>query len=163
MNNDKPEDKLVHAYSRMLEQVHRHLDQSDQSLDQAISKARNEAVEKDHLAPEDAERIAVYLHRDLSDLNEHLQKPDQDIKGWLHIDLSILEASIRDMLLSVADKAGPQLASFSHEGEPIFWYTGEVTAPGKLRCTSCNETLTLTKPARIPPCPKCNATQFVRI
>ena len=41
-------------------------------------------------------------------------------------------------------------------------HTGEVTGAGTLVCDKCGEKLHFHKAGKIPPCPKCHATQFHR-
>ncbi len=164
MNQDENQpNQLVEAYIRMLERVQQRLQEPGETIDRAITSARDQAIKTDELGQDEARRIAHYIQRDLKDLGGHLQSPEEDLKGWLHIDLSLIEASIRDLLFSVADQAGPQLASFAHQGEPLYWHTGEITGPGVLECVQCREQLTFTEPSKIPPCPKCHDTEFVRV
>ena len=40
--------------------------------------------------------------------------------------------------------------------------TGEITHGGEFVCSSCEATIHLKKPGRIPPCPKCSKTEFRR-
>ena len=44
----------------------------------------------------------------------------------------------------------------------IGYHTGEISGPGTLLCVACGTELHLHKTGRIPPCPKCHATQFKR-
>jgi len=40
--------------------------------------------------------------------------------------------------------------------------TGEITHGGEFVCTSCESTIHLKQPGRLPPCPKCAKTEFKR-
>jgi len=42
------------------------------------------------------------------------------------------------------------------------WHTGEITGPGTLVCSACNELIHFHKTGHIPPCPKCHATIYKR-
>ena len=68
-----------------------------------------------------------------------------------------------DAFSQVADKTGIQLGQLAEQAKRAQEYhTGELTRLGTLACRECDTLLHFTKTSRIPPCPKCHKTIFVR-
>jgi excinuclease UvrABC nuclease subunit len=64
---------------------------------------------------------------------------------------------------NVADKTRLELAQLATQAKIAQQYhTGEITTVGTLSCESCATTMNFKKTSRIPPCPKCHKTIFVR-
>lgn len=164
MSKDETPPHLHQAYGRMLERVRKIIQESGTRLDAAVDQARDIAHELGELSLDEAELLAQYVKRDLQDLGDYLRTPRSDLRAWFHMDAELIEASIRDLLFSVADQTSVQLAEFARNaGRPATWHTGEMTAPGVLECTKCTEQLHFTKAGRIPPCPSCHNTEFRRL
>lgn len=164
MSKDETPPYLHQAYGRMLERARAIMQTSGTRLDNAVDQARDTAHELGELTRDEAELLAQYVKRDLQDLGDYLSDPNGDLRTWFHMDAELVEASIRDLLFSVADQTSVQLAEFARNaGRPATWHTGEMTAPGVLECTRCTEQLRFTQAGRIPPCPSCRNTEFRRL
>ena len=164
MSKDETPPHLHQAYSSMLERAKEIMQKSGERLETAVDQARDTAQELGELTRDEAELLSQYVKRDLQDLGDYLRDPDGDLRAWFHMDTELIEASIRDLLFSVADQTSVQLAEFARNaGRPATWHTGEMTAPGVLECTKCSEQLRFTKAGRIPPCPSCHNTEFRRL
>lgn len=164
MSKNETPPHLQQAYNRMIERIHEAMQESGEHLENAIDAARETAHELGELSRDEADLLAQYVKRDLQDLGDYLGGPDQDLRAWFQMDTELVEASIRDLLFSVADQTSLQLAEFARNaGRPTTWHTGEITAPGVLECTHCGERLRFTAAGHIPPCPKCQHTEFRRM
>lgn len=164
MDKDETSPQMRKGYTRMLERVREIMSKSGEQLENAVDQARDTAHELGELTLDEAELLAQYVKRDLQDMGDFLRDPNGDLRAWFHMDTDLIEASIRDLLLSVADQTSVQLAEFaSTAGRPAIWHTGEMTAPGVLECTQCGENLHFTRTGRIPPCPQCHHTEFRRL
>lgn len=166
MDNEQESTKMEEAYQHMLERVYEHMTGEGVPLEKAIDLAREDTAQNKGIAPDEADKIAGYLLRDLQDLGDHLRqdKEKKDLRDWLLMDTTLIEAAIRDLLFSVADKTDVELMDLAeHHWRPTLLHTGEVTAPGVLVCTFCGEELHFDRIARIPPCPHCNNTEFKRL
>lgn len=164
MSKDETPPHLHQAYNRMIERAREIMQKSGERLDNAVDEARETAHELGELTRDEADLLAQYVKRDLQDLGDYLRDPDGDLRTWFQMDTELIEASIRDLLFSVADQTSVQLAEFARNaGRPAIWRTGEMTAPGVLECTKCTEQLRFTKAGRIPPCPSCHNTEFRRL
>jgi Zn finger protein HypA/HybF involved in hydrogenase expression len=157
--------RLVDAYHRMMERLRDGLQSAEQktreATEHALEEARETAVELGELSREEAERVSTYIRRDLSDLAEHIEETGAELRGWLYVDLELIEARILDLLTSVADQTRLGLAQIAQAAAE--YHSGEITAPGKLRCIACGQTIELRQTGHIPPCPKCHGGRYQRL
>lgn len=167
MNDHKEQEQYVPAYDRMMERVKAGLEKAEHNtlepLEHALQTAREKAVELGELSREEADRISHYVRRDLYDLGEFLDRTGSEMSSWFYMDMELIEARVLDLLSGVADQTRVELARLADNAElASHYHTGEVTAPGTLECTACGEHLKFRRTARIPPCPKCHASDFRR-
>jgi len=168
MTDQNRQEKLISGYDRMLKRVRDWVqdveDKTVPAIEKAIDAAREKATELGELTREEAEQVSDYVQRDLLHLGEHINKEDQDLKTWFHIDMELIEDELTDIFSSVADPTTVELLRLKETAIlSDFWKTGEITGPGVLQCTECDEQLHFHKISHIPPCPKCHATLFKRI
>lgn len=161
------EERLSRGYNRMMERVKANIDQAGDkavpSLHRNIEQAREKAVELGELSREEADKVAMYLQRDLQDAARYINETGTDLRDWLKIDLELIEDRMLDAMFGVADQTRLQMLQFQEElAEHSLWHTGEVTGPGALRCTGCGEEIHFHHTGRIPPCPACHGTDFQR-
>jgi hypothetical protein len=160
-------DKLVQAYHRMMERVRHTVDEAENTtlptIRQSIEKARDTAVELEELTHDEAEKVAYYLKRDVQDAGKHLSESSRELAGWLRFDIGQIEDHLLDVFGRVADRTRLEWLELQEEldRDPPY-HTGEVTGPGSLYCTACNEAIHFHQVGRIPPCPACRNTTFRR-
>jgi hypothetical protein len=165
--NNSTTDKLVSAYNRMMERVRHTLEEAETKtlpgIRHSVEKARETAVELGELSQEEAEKIAYYLKRDMQDAGKYLAETSEELGDWLRFDIDRIEDRLLDIFASVADRTRVEWAELEQElkRDPPY-HTGEVTGPGTLYCSSCNEALHFHHTARIPPCPHCRNSTFRR-
>ena len=162
-----PIDILADAYEKMFERAAEHFRNAEEKtgelLHSLIDEARETAVELKEISREDAEKLAAWLKRDLDEATGYLSETGHDLRDWLGFETTLVESGIVDLLLKAADKTTLQLLRIKEEARRASTYhTGEITAPGTLVCEQCGEKLHFHKTGRIPPCPKCHATNFKR-
>jgi hypothetical protein len=160
-------DRLVAAYEKMLERVHETVDRAENrvpSLKQNLEQAREKAVELGELTREEAERVASYIERDMHDAASFISETGRQLREWWSFDLKQIEQRMLDMFAAVADQTSVQLREMSETlRRAELYHTGEVAGPGVLACAGCGKQMHFHKPGRIPPCPKCHATEFRRL
>jgi NADH pyrophosphatase NudC (nudix superfamily) len=161
------DDRLEKAYREMLDLVAEELealpDRSNIALNEMLEKARRQVADAEHLTKEETETVMEYVRRDLHDLGAFLDTSDSDWRGWLRIDLALIEASLLNALSTVADRTKLELAALAERAYRMGeWHTGEVTGPGELTCMDCGTTMHLSRVGRIPHCPNCRHTRFHR-
>jgi len=162
-----PVDRLVEAYERMLERVHEAADTAEQKtvpwLREALAGARDKAVELGELSREEADKIATYVERDVKDAAEFIADSGQEFRDWLQFDISLIQDRFLDIFAGMADQTGQALRDIAERArEASSYHTGEITSPGVLECAECGELLHFERTGHIPPCPRCQHTQFRR-
>ena len=162
-----PVDRLVTAYERMLERVHEATDSAEKKtvpwLREALADARERAVELEELTREEAEKISRYVERDVKDAAEFLADSGQEFRDWLRFDMTLIQDRFLEIFAGMADQTGQALRDIADRArEASIYHTGEITAPGVLECTACGELLHFEKTGHIPPCPKCQHTEYRR-
>ncbi len=163
MQDNDPVEKLVSAYETMLKRVDDMADKTMPALRRSLDKARETAIEMNELTREEADRIAGYVERDMKDAAEFIVETGKDFRDWFSFDVQLIETGFYDMFASVADKTSLELRELAERARRASqFHTGEVTGPGTLACSGCGEQLHFKKAGRIPPCPKCHATEFKR-
>ena len=160
---EDPFDMLASAYEKMFESAaegfHKAEKKSGELLHDLIDKAKEEAVELGEVSREDAEKLSTYIKRDLS----HMSVSGQELRNWLGYETTLLEIEFVDQLLKLADPTTVELFKFKLDSqETPSYHTGEITGPGTLLCDQCGEKLHFYRAGKIPPCPKCHATNFHR-
>ncbi|MFO7857606.1 MAG: zinc ribbon-containing protein [Ectothiorhodospiraceae bacterium] len=172
MNQDrKPQDeRQSQAYERMLQRVTESLEEAGEEarprLRQALDWARQKAVALEELSSEEAERISEYLRRDVEDAARFLDNPhtDDDLRDWFRMDLQLIGSWLFERFTSVADRTRLEWQALNEQWqEAANYHTGEMTAPGELRCRACGRSMHFERAGHIPPCPHCHGTSFERV
>ncbi len=153
-------DKLVHAYNRMMERVRHALEETESraapTIRHSVEKARKTAVELEELTHDEADKVAYYLKRDVHDAGKHLAESSRELGDWLRFDIDRIEDRLLEIFARVADRTRIEWVELQQELERDPPYqSGEVTGPGTLYCSACNEALHFHQTARIPACPQC--------
>jgi len=166
---EKPDavDRLVDAYERMLKRVHETIEQAEKeavpAFRELLHKTRDNMVELGELTREEANKVAEYVERDIKDAASYIADTGEDMKSWWRFDLDLIEQRMLEMFSRVADQTSVQLRNWAEQArQASLYHTGEVTGPGTLVCDSCGAEMHMHKTGRIPPCPKCHATDFKR-
>lgn len=159
--------KLIAAYDNMMARVAKLLDTAEQqalpALQKNIENAKNQAIELKEITQDEAEKLAYYVRRDLHDAAEYLEQTGDELSAWLSFDLELVEDRLLEVFAKVADKTRLELAQLAEQAKRSEEYhTGEITSIGTLACKSCGTLVHFKKTGRIPPCPKCHQTVFVR-
>jgi hypothetical protein len=164
---DDGTDKLVDAYDRMLRSTHAHMEKAPREESPAfrelLDKTREALVEGGELTREAATKAADYLERDIKEAARYIAETGEDLKKWWRFDRDLVEARLLEMFSRVADQTSLQLHAWEEQARRASRYrTGEISGPGTLVCSVCGAELHTHKTGRIPPCPKCHATEFTR-
>ncbi len=172
MENKKTEteskmDKLVHGYDTLMEQLSAWLEKADESAGPLLINGLHDAEEFLHdlgqWTKEEVDLLGRYVKRDIHDISQHLEKSNQSLMEWLQFDGKHVEDKLMEILSSMTDKTRAELNKISHLAKKQnIWHTGEVTSVGTITCKTCGKELHYHKAGRVPPCPKCHNTEFIR-
>lgn len=162
-----PMERLVDAYSVMLERANEFIEQAEEqakpAFDNAVERARQTAHDLGELTREESRLVADYLKRDMHDVARHLAESRQELSEWFRFDVKQIESRMWEMFAAAADKTSLELMRLAGMARKQAVYrTGEVTGPGTLACDACGEQVNFDRPGAIPPCPRCHGEVFHR-
>lgn len=170
--SDKPDppgqdDRLAQGYATIMrrarEMLHRAEEARLPSLQELLDAAKRVSVELGELTRDEAERIGMWVSRDLNDAAAYLRDTGSDLRDWLRFDAELVEERLREQLEVMVDHTQQELGRLAADARAASEvHTGQVTAPGTLFCQSCGQAVTLHGSGRVPPCPKCRGTVFAR-
>ncbi|KAA3629864.1 MAG: hypothetical protein DWQ09_05540 [Proteobacteria bacterium] len=153
-------DKLVEAYDRMMQRTQEFV---EKSIQEPVNKAVETAIELGELTRDEAERVAMYLKRDMQETAQHLSESGRELRDWFRFDLQQIEDRMLESFSKLVDYSRIELARMSGKLKiDATRHTGEVTGIGTLACVGCGTLLHFHETGRIPPCPKCHGTTFKR-
>lgn len=156
-------------YNRVLDRLSSTLEQAEQRSWTYLEERIEEAVELELAAEEmtrdELDLLTAYLKRDLQQLGYYAHETGAGIAAWLNFDLDILETTLVDRLMALADQTRvdqerlrEQLASRANE-----YLAGEVAGVGTFTCVACHTPFRLVNTAILQPCHHCQAELFQRV
>lgn len=184
-----PQEELA-AYEKLRQRVSKTFSELNEkingkTINQAIDKATADLKELGEHSKEAIGKASAALKKDIASTAEHL-KPKVDeakestrkqFEDWLDKGGALwhdIAQEAEHAFEYSRDKGGAFMLNVArglsewsqHIGEKLDtslkYKTGEITHGGEFVCTSCQGTIHLKHPGRIPPCPKCTKTEFRR-
>ncbi|MFK5985572.1 MAG: zinc ribbon-containing protein [Pseudomonadota bacterium] len=160
-------DKLVHGYDTMMEQLSAWVEKTDETAGPLLTNGIQDAEKFMHdlgkWSKDEIDLLSRYIKRDIHDVAVNLEKQNKSLAEWLQFDVQLIESKLLEVFSTMTDKTRLELNKLSHLAErEHIWHTGEVTSVGTITCKQCKTQLHYQKAGRIPPCPKCHKTEFVR-
>lgn len=162
-----PLDALGEAYEKLYEHVAKNLHNAEKKTEslfhKLIQEVREKAIKLKELSEHESDEIAHWIKRDMTDLSTYLSESGHELKDWLGFETTLIENEFLDLLLSAGDKTTAKILQMKDKRYLASTYhTGEIVGPGTLKCDQCEEHLHFHRAGKIPPCPKCHATNFHR-
>ena len=160
-------DTLGEVYETMYEHivlnVHRVEEKTTPLLNELIEEAKKDAVKLGEFTKEETEIVAEELKRELQDMSAYLAENEHQLQDWLGFESALIKETLLENILKAANSSNLQLMALKDrlEKEAIY-HTGQIKSPGRLVCDKCGEVLHFHKAGKVPPCPKCHATNFHR-
>lgn len=131
---------------------------TEEVFERGMRESRDWAYKMKDYYGDDIGKVSEFIRRDWQ---EGIRQTRERTRKSL--DLDRLQAGFLDLLSRLAESAGSQLENLAEKlKERLTYKTGEITGVGTLECKGCGQHLTVEKPTRIPPCPKCRGTMFER-
>jgi len=107
------------------------------------------------------EAFKKFMRRDMQEIARYMALLKQEALEHLHP--ARLGAGALSSMAQLLKAAGLALQSLSQKTEDALHYqTGEITSAGTLSCTGCGQKMHLKRTSKIPPCPSCHATKFLK-
>ncbi|MBU1237989.1 MAG: zinc ribbon-containing protein [Gammaproteobacteria bacterium] len=164
---DTPEEKERSRYEALYDQFSERVrelyeagqEKGKEALDKAMEMAREQYSAAGKFSAEQGEAFKKYFRRDLEQAEQEMHTLGHEARERLNP--SRLGAGALSSVARLLESAGTALLSLSQKAEnALHFKTGEITTAGTLTCTKCGQTVQLKQTAHIPPCPRCNATEF---
>ncbi|WGO98037.1 zinc ribbon-containing protein [Saccharophagus degradans] len=141
-------------------------EQSLSSLEKAIESAKEHLIKAGELSQQQAEHFKVFLRRDLEQAAKNVHHWGEVTSEQVKENLkpAKLQAGFLDLTAHLSHSASDLFNKLAEWADTTACYkTGQVTAPGVLRCRQCDKEMHFKKSGNIPPCPGCKTTEFRRV
>jgi len=161
-------DSLAEGYNIILDKTRESLEELKSGkttavLHDAMEIAKQKTVEMGDLTIDEVEKIAEFVRRDVHDAAHFIKTEEREFTDWLRLDLLLLKKKILDNFEFLVDQMRSEILHTSKNVKrSLTWHTGEITGIGTLECNHCHELIHFHKAGHIPPCPKCQKTNFSR-
>jgi len=153
---DKAADQYDELAARFRELFEAGAEKSADFAAVAMEKARQQLTAAGAFSEEQGKNLKAFLERDLSQMATAMRDEAKE-----KLNPSRVSAGAMASLSSLLNLAGSALSSVAEKTQQaISCRSGEVTSAGTLTCVACEHELHFKKTGRVPPCPKCHATQF---
>lgn len=156
------------AYEKLREEVRRRLSEirdtvNPETVRQAVEKATERLRQAGEYTADVLEKAANALRKDLASAAEKLG-PKWEMFSEKTADLFSVWRDRSGVFLGEASHAvGVWLEKAGLKLMHQVYRTGEMTSGGTFECASCRNQTVLSGPGYLPPCHKCNGTEFRRI
>ncbi len=111
----KPANHLISAYNQMMQAMRdafEDTDADDMSLQNALERAKHQAVHLGEVSAEEAYEIGEYIKRDINDAAEYMMESSSEFYDWLLLDIEAIERKVIKLFLSVAEHTRVELEQF---------------------------------------------------
>jgi len=126
---------------------------------EALEKARVQLTAAGKFSESQGQRLKTFMERDLGFTADAFRNLGGEARRRL--DPGRIGAGALASLTSLLESAGSALSALAHRaGKVLDYRSGEITSAGTLTCNACGHEMHFKKTGRIPPCPKCHATEF---
>jgi len=160
-------DKLLKAFNHMVDDMHAALEKAENrvpaSIEDAMKKAEQTSREFYALTQDEVKSISTQLKREINHARDYMKTEGHEFNQWLKFDMQLVEDKFATFLKQAADKNWLDFQAFRDYQQNTLYKTGEICVAGTLRCLNCGQEMSLKKNTRLPPCPKCHATEFERV
>lgn len=161
--NDSDKSKLAEQYDKLASQFNElylaGTERGRAAMSVALDKAEAQLTALGTFSVERGIELKKNLARDLDHTLSAAQHLGVEAKDRFHP--SRLGAGALSSIASVLELSSNALRTLSDQTKKTITYkTGEMTSAGTLTCQSCGQQIHLKHTGHVPPCPKCNGTQF---
>ncbi len=122
----------------------------------ALEKARKQLTSAGTFSEEQGLKLKKFMERDFAHMASEMRDEARD-----KLDPSRLGAGALSSISKLLRGAGSILSDVANRADRnLHCRSGEITSAGTLICSACGHEIHKKKTGRVPPCPKCHATEF---
>lgn len=157
ISSDKDaEDQYDELAERFRELFEAGAGKSSEFAQAAMEKAREQLTAAGSFSEEQGKNLKRFLERDFTQMANSMADEAKE-----KLNPARVSAGAMSSLSTLLNMAGSALSTVAERTEKaISCRSGEITSAGTLTCNACGHELHFKKTGRIPPCPKCHATDF---
>ncbi|MDQ6959754.1 MAG: isocitrate/isopropylmalate family dehydrogenase, partial [Mariprofundaceae bacterium] len=131
-------------------------EKSSEFAQATMEKARQQLTAAGAFSEEQGQKLKGFMERDFSQLATSMRDEARERLNPARLGTGALSSI--SALLSTASSVLSDAAGRAEKS--LLCRSGEVTSAGTLKCIACGHDIHLKKTGRVPPCPKCHATEF---
>ncbi|ATX81847.1 isocitrate dehydrogenase (NADP) [Mariprofundus ferrinatatus] len=152
----RPEDQYDELAERFKELFEAGAEKSSEFAQIAMEKARKQLTAAGAFSEEQGKNLKRFLERDFSQMANTMRDEAKE-----KLNPARVGAGAMASLSALLNMAGSAISSIAERTQKaISCRSGEITSAGTLTCNACGHELHFKKTGRVPPCPKCHATEF---
>jgi len=122
----------------------------------ALEKARKNLTSAGAFSEEQGQKLKKFMERDFTHMASEMRDEARE-----KLDPNRLGAGALSSIAGLLRGAGSVLSDVANRADKnLKCRSGEVTSAGTLICIACGHEIHKKKTGRVPPCPKCHATEF---
>jgi len=122
----------------------------------ALEKARKQLTSAGAFSEEQGLKLKKFMERDFAHMATEMRDEAKE-----KLDPSRLSVGALSSIASLLRGAGSMLSDVANRADRnLKCRSGEITTAGTLICSACGHEIHKRKTGRVPPCPKCHATEF---
>jgi hypothetical protein len=157
-------DKLIAAYSQLLNHWNETMDETLHSLAEALEHAKEKTHQSSDLTHDEVNQVSGYVQRDVQHAAQHLSEAESNsLTEWFKFDVELIETLTLDAFASLADKTSIELARLKEMATKHSYHSGNITIAGTFLCDDCGKEIAFKTTSEIPHCPACGGNTFVRL
>ena len=156
MESDIEADQYDQLADRFRELFEASAEKTSDFAHSALEKARQQLTNAGAFSEEQGQKLKQLLEKDFSSMAATMRDEAKE-----RLDPARLGAGAMASISSLLRGAGSLLTDVANRADRnLHVRSGEVTSAGTLVCDSCGHEIHKKKTGRVPPCPKCHATDF---
>ena len=122
----------------------------------ALDKAREQLTAAGKFTEVQGNNLKEFLERDFSQAANVMRE-----EASKRLNIGRLSAGALSSITTLLNATGQAINTIASKADKALNFrSGEITSAGTLTCKACGNVMHFRKTGRIPPCPKCHATEF---
>ncbi len=149
-------DQYDQLAARFVEMFESSAEKTAEFAQTALDKAREQLTSAGAFSEEQGQKLKKFMERDFAHMASEIRDDAKE-----RLDPARLGAGALSSISGLLRGAGSLLSDAANRADKnLHCRSGEITSAGTLICSACGHEIHKKKTGRVPPCPKCHATEF---
>jgi len=155
-NADVEADQYDQLAARFVEMFESGAEKTSEFAHTALEKAREQMTSAGAFSEDRGQKLKQFMERDFAHMATEFRDGAKE-----KLDPARLGAGALSSISGLLRGAGSLLSDAANRADKnLHCRSGEITSAGTLICSACGHEIHKKKTGRVPPCPKCHATEF---